>query len=216
MDREDLKKHQARKRLLKVQEAIKDILQPIYALSSEVFAEAKKRFDDYRTAQGVPANEALCSPVTDDIIKQLFADWEKEIVTRSRRIGSRAIRDYSLSIAVEAWIFCRRNIIKNRSQIQGVPIVWKAVDEFFQQFVDEAQMQALTEMDKEDQRLEEADKKLEEIREATEAAKGPPKPKGVLDFEAGLAKIRAEQESDAKPEGAEDVPGQPDGAPSQE
>ncbi|RDE12144.1 MAG: hypothetical protein C4K49_10705 [Candidatus Thorarchaeota archaeon] len=161
MDRKSLKKNQARKRLLKVQEAIKDLLQPIYALSSEVFAEAKKRFDEYRVNEGIADGEVICSPVTEEIIMKLFDDWKQQIVIRSRKLGLKVIKKYSLSIAVEAWIFCRQNIIKNRSQIQGVPIVWKAIDEYFQQFVDEVQMQILAEMDKENQCFEDSKSVLE-------------------------------------------------------
>jgi hypothetical protein len=61
--------------------------------------------------------------------------------------------------------------------VQGIPLVWKAVDEFFQQFINKAQMEILT---KEDQYLEEASKEFS-------------KPQGVVELEATLNKICAEK-----------------------
>lgn len=129
---------------MKVQKAIKDILQPLYALSFEVFVEAKKRFDSL--GEGHPKEDVVGSSLADDVIQGLFRDWGEIISERSKKIGTRVVRDYSLSIALEAWIFCRKNIIQNKEQIQGVPIIWAPLDDFFKQFVDEVQLEVLTEM----------------------------------------------------------------------
>jgi len=182
MSKEDVRKAQAKKRFDRIQKAVKEIIPSLYKISSEVYVEARKRSEAYRIAQGMQKGEPICQAAADGIIKELFAEKDAWLFSSSKEIGSRTIRKYSLSCALEAWIFTRAHLMREHGVIQGVPIVWKALDLFFQQFLSADQMAALLEMDEEE-------KRAAEIKDAIKDGKEIPAPQAVLDFKSKIEKM---------------------------
>ena len=171
---------------MKVRKAIDAIMPPIYKMSLDVFVEARQRFQAYKVQNGIPEKDSIPQEVTDGIVQTLFMEKMEEIEKRSLEIGRRAVRDFNVGPALEAWIFSRKNIIKNKGMLQGVPIVWRGVDDYFKKFLTEEQMVELA-------ADEDAEDRKTEVQKAVAEGKPIPPPPAILSFQAGLDKIKSQQ-----------------------
>jgi len=126
---------QDRKRVRQIQRAIEDILNPLYQLSLSIFTESGKRLAEYRETHHVENTVDVPVDVVRNLVQLLFAERKEEIANRSVAIGSKVIRKYTLPVALEAWLFCRVSLVKNKGVVRGVPVIWRALDVFFQQFL---------------------------------------------------------------------------------
>jgi hypothetical protein len=128
-------KVQADRRFKKVQKAVEEILQPLYALSRSVLEEIHKALDDFKKTNNIPPKDPVAVEVADKIVASVFQLRYGKINRTSFEIGRDVTRVFGLNIAIEAWIFARNHILKNGTQLQGVPIIWRGVEEYFEKFL---------------------------------------------------------------------------------
>jgi hypothetical protein len=149
MKGEKVNNNKAQKRFEHVRTGVEYILSALYKLSVKMFLETQRRFNEFKAKEGLDKETLICPEESKRIVEEIFREKYHEIDGTSLDIGRKVVRDYGLSVALEAWIFSRRHILKNKGQLNGIPIVWRGTDEYFKRFLPPNQLEELTKMDEE-------------------------------------------------------------------
>lgn len=93
----------------------------------------------------LPPEDPLPMEVAGKIVSSVFQLRYGKIDRTSFDIGRSVVRVFGLNIAIEAWIFARNHILKNETRLQGVPMIWRGLEEYFSKFLPPGQLAKVAE-----------------------------------------------------------------------